>query len=222
MKVNLEARALAAERKRARTRAALIEAAMKVIAERGPEAVSIADFVAAAGVSRGGFYNYFPTLPDLLAAVRDEVARRLDAEIEAALACIDDPAERLALILLRFIEMGVSDPVWGWVFLRLDSAPLPNPGTARERFRREYEAGLALGRFQEADHYAGYSLAAGAVRMAVRAMLSGAPTACGPETVRLVLMGLGLDAAEARRVCVTERAPAFPPRGTAGAQRPAP
>lgn len=201
MRVNLEARHLAAERKRARSRAALIEAAMRLIAERGPEAPTIADFVAAAGVSRGGFYNYFPTLQDLLAAVRTDIALRLDREIEIALAQVADPAERLAMTMLRFIEMGITDPVWGWVFLKLDSTPLPNPGTARERFRREYDAGLALGRFHDADHYAGYSLAAGAVRMAVRAVLSGAPADCGRETVRLVLIGLGLDAAEARRIC---------------------
>lgn len=208
MKVNLEARALSAERKRARTRAALIEAAMRLIAEQGHDALTIADFVAAAGVSRGGFYNYFPTIQDLLAAVRDEIAGRLDREIAIALAQVADPAERLAMTMLRFIEMGVSDPVWGWVFLRLESVPLPAPGTARERFRREYEAGLALGRFHEAEHYAGYSLAAGSVRMAVRAMLSGAPADCGRETVRLVLIGLGLDGAEARRIC---RLPCPPP-----------
>jgi AcrR family transcriptional regulator len=201
MKVNLQARALAAERKRARTRAALIEAAMRLIAERGAEAPSIADFVAAAGVSRGGFYNYFPTLQDLLAAVRNHIAQQLDGELETALAQVTDPAERLAMTMLRFIEMGVSDPVWGWVFLRLDSVPLPHPGTARERFRREYEAGLVLGRFHEAGHHAGYSLAAGSVRMAVRAVLSGAPADCGRETVRLVLIGLGLEASEALRLC---------------------
>jgi AcrR family transcriptional regulator len=201
MRVNLEARQLAAERKRARTRAGLIEAAMRLIADQGHEALTIADFVAAAGVSRGGFYNYFPTVQDLMMAIRDEIAQRLDREIAAALAGVADPAERLAMTMLRFIEMGVSDPVWGWVFLKLDSVPLPDPGRARERFRREYEAGLALGRFHPAEHYAGYSLAAGSARMAVRAILSGAPTDCGRETVRLVLIGLGLDTTEARRVC---------------------
>lgn len=211
MRVNLKARALAAERKRARTRAVLIEAAMRVIADKGPEAPTIADFVAAAGVSRGGFYNYFPTLQDLLAAVRDEIALQLDHEIGAALIQLSDPAERLALMMLRFIEKGVSDPVWGWVFLRLDFLPLPNPGTARERFRREYEAGLATGRFHEADHHAGYSLVAGSVRMAVRAMLSGAPHDCGRETVRLVLIGLGVDPSEARRVCAIATSPPSPP-----------
>jgi AcrR family transcriptional regulator len=201
MKVNLQARALAAERKRSRTRAALIQAAMGVIAEKGPDAPSIADFVAAAGVSRGAFYNYFPTLEALIVAVKTEVAATLDRELEAALIRVEEPAERLARAMLRFIDVGASDPVWGWVFLKLESTPLPSPGRAQERFRRDFEAGLKAGRFQPTSLYAGYSLAAGAVRMAVRAILSGAPHECGAETVRLVLIGLGLDAAEAGRVC---------------------
>lgn len=222
MKVNLEARALAAERKRMRTRAALVEAAMRLIAEQGADALTVADFVAAAGVSRGGFYNYFPTVQDLIMAVRDEIAVRLDREIAATLAEVTDPAERLARTMLRFIEMGVSDPVWGWVFLKLDSVPLPRPGTARERFRREYEAGLELGRFHAVEHYAGYSLAAGSVRMAVRAMLSGAPAGCGRETVALVLIGLGLDAAEARELCGLQAPPPVRPTGRSAESRPVP
>lgn len=201
MKVNLEARALAAERKRSRTRAALIQAAMAVIADKGAEAASVADFVAAAGVSRGAFYNYFPTLEALLVEVKTQVAATLDREIDAALAQVEDPAERLAGAMLRFIEVGVSDPVWGWVFLRLDSTPLPPAGKARERFRREFEAGVRSRQFRPGDMHAGYNLVAGSVRMAVRAILSGSPQDCGAETVRLVLIGLGLDPREADAIC---------------------
>lgn len=201
MKINLEARALAGERKRLRTRAALVEAAMRVIAERGPEAASIDAITAAAGVSRGAFYNYFPTLQDMIVAVTTAVAAQLDHEIDASIAEVEEPAERLALAMLRFIEVGVDDPVWGWVFLKLDSTPLPSGGKARERFRREYEAGVAAGRFRPVSLYAGYSLTAGSVRMCVRAILSGAPRDCAEETVQLVLIGLGLDPAEAHRLC---------------------
>ena len=70
MRVNLEARAAAAENRKALTRERLLDAAVKVIGEKGPDASSVEDFVAAADVSRGTFYNYFPTMEDLLRAVR--------------------------------------------------------------------------------------------------------------------------------------------------------
>lgn len=201
MKINLQARALAGERKREKTRSALLEAAMRVIADKGAEAASIDAITKAAGLSRGGFYNYFPTLQDLIVAVAAEVSANLDREIDVSMAEVEDPCARLALAMLRFIEVGAEDPVWGWVFLRLDSTPLPSVGRARERFRREYEAGVAAGRFREVSLYAGYSLTAGSIRMCVRAILSGAPRTCAEETVQLVLIGLGLDEAEARRLC---------------------
>jgi AcrR family transcriptional regulator len=162
---------------------------------------SIDVFTAAAGVSRGTFYNYFPTLQDLIVAVTGEVAAVLDREIDATLGDVEEPSERLALAMLRFIQVGIDDPVWGWVFLKLDSTPLPSVGRARERFRREYEAGLAAGRFRQVGLHAGYSLVAGSIRMCVRAILSGAPHDCAGETVKLVLIALGLDEAEAHRLC---------------------
>lgn len=201
MRINHQARALAGERKRERTRAALIQAAMRIIADRGPEAASVDAVTGAAGLSRGAFYNYFPTPQDLLVAVIGEVSANLDREIDASIAEVEEPVERLALAMLRFIQVGVEDPVWGWVFLKLESTPLPNVGRARERFRREYEAACAAGRFRQVSLYAGYALTAGSVRMCVRAIRSGAPRECAHETVEMVLIGLGLDQSEARRLC---------------------
>src|SRR5579862_1856074 len=69
--------------KRRRTRAALIEAAMKVFARLGPDAPIIDDFIAEAGVARGTFYNYFETREELLIAVATELSDRLLARMLA-------------------------------------------------------------------------------------------------------------------------------------------
>ena len=58
---------VAAER-RARMRRKLVESALLVFAEKGVDASVIEDVIAAAGVSRGTFYNYFCTNGELLAA----------------------------------------------------------------------------------------------------------------------------------------------------------
>ena len=58
---------VAAER-RARMRRKLVESALLVFAEKGVDASVIEDVIAAAGVSRGTFYNYFRTNAELLVA----------------------------------------------------------------------------------------------------------------------------------------------------------
>lgn len=201
MRINLQARAQAGERKRDKTRQALISAAMRMIAERGPHGASIEQFTAAAGVSRGTFYNYFPTIDDLLMALMDDVVLKLDKTIEATMVDTSDPAERMAHSCMAFIRQGIDDPLWGWVFLKLDSTSVTYVVKARERFQIEFEHGVQSGRFRASSVVAAYAMCAGSVRMAVRSVLNGADRACAGEIVQLILTGLGVDAAEARRIC---------------------
>jgi AcrR family transcriptional regulator len=55
------------ERKRRLTRARLQEAALRLVAEHGLEAVTVDDISAAVDVSSRTFFNYFPTKEDALA-----------------------------------------------------------------------------------------------------------------------------------------------------------
>ncbi len=70
------------ERKRRLTRARLQEAALRLVAEHGLEAVTVDDISAAVDVSARTFFNYFPTKEDALAGDQgwlppDDQVRRL-------------------------------------------------------------------------------------------------------------------------------------------------
>ncbi|MEY2866979.1 MAG: hypothetical protein RIQ43_1005, partial [Pseudomonadota bacterium] len=55
---NMDHRTRVGQERSNRTRLRILEAAMRVFAEKGPDAPVIQDFIIAADMSRGTFYNY--------------------------------------------------------------------------------------------------------------------------------------------------------------------
>ena len=90
------------ERKRLRTRQALVDAAAELFEQRGYDGTTIADIAAAADISTRTFFSYFASKEDILFP-------DADARVKAALTAIDErrPDERPAQILLRGLgELG--------------------------------------------------------------------------------------------------------------------
>lgn len=67
-------------------RNALLEAALKLVAERGPEGFSLREAARAVGVSPAAVYRHFSDRMALLAAIASEGSARLGAAIEKAIA----------------------------------------------------------------------------------------------------------------------------------------
>lgn len=79
-----------------RTRAALLTAGLDLMVERPIDAIPIDDFVAAAGVAKGSFFNHFADKQDFAIAVAEEVRMAVEMEVAAANAGIANPVERIA------------------------------------------------------------------------------------------------------------------------------
>jgi AcrR family transcriptional regulator len=98
------------ERKRERTRQALVDAAYALFASKGFEATTIAEIAARAEVGTRTFFSYFPTKEDVLFP-------ESDARVRVALAAIEGrgPDEEPADVLLRALgEAGdASDDMTG-------------------------------------------------------------------------------------------------------------
>ena len=104
--------------RREQTRRRLLAAAMPVFAEKGTDAPSIEDFIAAAGVARGTFYNYFSTTQELLDAVTSELSDAIITRIDKVVLPIPDPLERLSCGCLVYMHLGVDAPSWSAFVMR--------------------------------------------------------------------------------------------------------
>lgn len=76
-------------KRRAETRANLMEAAFRVFADKGFGQVRIDDVCTAAGYTRGAFYSNFDTLEELFFTLYDESARLIAGQVTDALTARD-------------------------------------------------------------------------------------------------------------------------------------
>jgi AcrR family transcriptional regulator len=111
------------ERKKLATRLALHEAALRLVAERGLDGVSVDDIAARADVSPRTFFNYFSSKDDAVLGLDPEASRR---QIELFLA---RPANESPLRALRAVsrdqavEMADDTELWPLRLSVIDGSP---------------------------------------------------------------------------------------------------
>ncbi|MEU7023032.1 TetR family transcriptional regulator [Streptomyces sp. NPDC046203] len=137
-------------KRRPRTRAALLRAALETFAEHGFHAVSIEQICERAGFTRGAYYSNFASKEELFLALFDEhgarVVERLAAAVDA-LAPEECTLERLAELVAR-VEPDERD--WYLVSMEFTLHAIRDPGAARvlarheARLRAEIARGLEL------------------------------------------------------------------------------
>lgn len=200
--VDLARRAEIGRLKRAKTRATIIDGALGLIRQKGPDAPTIEDFIAAAEVARGTFYNHFKTKDELLLALGSHVADAIDAQILPLFEGVDDPAQRIAIAIRQFVAVVRERPEWGEILVRtLHGAE----GGWSEGMRRGVLAdileGKRLGLFHFDSTQAAVAIGIGALAMAIRTSLTQQTTAAFGETMAMMcLRALGMDTAQAERV----------------------
>ena len=86
-------RASRLDRRKARTRQALIDAAVRLIAEGRGERASIAEITEEADIGFGSFYNHFDSKEQLFGTASGELLEQWGQVIDRACGDISDPAE---------------------------------------------------------------------------------------------------------------------------------
>ena len=93
-------------------RRVLIDAALELVGEGGPDAVSVREAARRAGVSPGAPFRHFENRDALMNAVAEEAQRRFRAEIETALSGVPtaDPLARFRHLGLAYLRWAMRNP----------------------------------------------------------------------------------------------------------------
>lgn len=97
------------DRRRAKTRDQLLQAAKRLLATKGFHGTKIADIAAAADVGTGTFYLHFPTKDALFADLVRETTMAAKQAMDEAKAPYSDPRERARVGIETFFRCAAAD-----------------------------------------------------------------------------------------------------------------
>jgi AcrR family transcriptional regulator len=149
------------DRRKARTRQALIDAAVRLIAEGRGDRASIQEITEEADIGFGSFYNHFDSKEQLFQTAAEEVLERWGKMIDRASAGISDPAELFAVGTRISGRLGWTHPDIAGFLTGAGLDILDIPAGLAPRALRDIRAGQATGRFTVPDAEIALSAVAG-------------------------------------------------------------
>ena len=201
------------ERKRQRTRTALIEATRKLAYRGGEEKISVQDITEEADVGLGTFYNYFEHKQAIFEAVLDGIQEMFDAQLDKFRANLNDPAMLMAAALKYTFQQAQHNEDW-LIFLEYS-------GRSRDEILHQslaqclsfMQQGVTGGRFKIGDMHFTLNLIRGMVRHVILEIDKGnLEPKTSAEAIRCILRMLGLPDVVARALAESPLPPVSAPR----------
>jgi len=191
------------ERRKQRTRAALIKAAQRLIAE-GKVNVPVLEITQAADVGMGSFYNHFDSKEQLFEAAVSDVLDAHGAMLDGLTESLDDPAATFATAFRMTGRLFRRRPQESEILLANGPALLSSDRGLAPRALRDIKAGADAGRFTVDDPELALAIAGGAL-LGLGKLLRDNPdrddARAADSVTESVLRLFGLSAAEAQAVC---------------------
>ncbi|MFI6096046.1 TetR/AcrR family transcriptional regulator [Lentzea sp. NPDC051213] len=190
------------ERRKARTRAALVRAAQEFIAD-GKLNAPILEITQSADVGMGSFYNHFQTKEELFHAALEDALDTFGQVLDSLTGDLDDTAHVFAQSFRLTGRLHRRLPELSKVLLH-NGFELTRSGKGlAPRARRDIESALAAGRFTVADPELALTIVAGSV-LALGQLLHAQPdrddAAATDQIAEDLLRMLGVPADEARDI----------------------
>lgn len=183
-------RTVSGQAQKAKTRELIIQSAIPVFAKHGPDNPVIDDFVQAAGISRGTFYNYFQTTRELLDAAMATLSDEVIATIVPVVEGEPNPLIRFSSAARMYYRKATLDPLFGQFLGSVSSVG----ALAMERARADLQEAMKAGFFKIQDMDLAEAIAFGVMVFSLRtpkARQGGDARAL--EVVRAILSALGVD-----------------------------
>ena len=189
------------DRRRARTRQALIEAARDLIAENGVGGLRVGEITERADVALGSFYNHFDSKDEVVEAIVAETIGSIATALTPLIESLEDPAEAVSVSNRLFVRLAYDDPPLARLLVNLDRAEARFETMVLPQAQAALERGIAAGRFQMADAAVVLAVAAGGALAVIRGILEGRLGADAEVTSSEGLLRLvGVDGEEAREI----------------------
>lgn len=206
-----------------RGRVRIYNAAIRLFAERGSDAVTVSDLASEAGIARGTIYNNIRDPEHLFGEVANRLSTEMIVRTEAAMDGLRDPVLRLATGVRLFVKRAHDEHDWGRFLVRFALAHSELQDLMRGPPARDIREAIASGRFK-ADSGCTPALVTmlnGSTLAAMNAVIQGEQTwrDAGSHTAEFFLRAGGLPRSEAARIsraALPELGPIPARRGSAG------
>ncbi|MEM1278263.1 MAG: TetR/AcrR family transcriptional regulator [Pseudomonadota bacterium] len=117
----------------------VLDAAAELFATKGFHETSTRDIAALARIQPGSLYYHFANKDGLLLAIYQEGVKRLSDAVEAEVASLSDPWERLEAALRAHLETILNQTHYARVLIRVLPDSAPAIADKLVQLRREYE-----------------------------------------------------------------------------------
>lgn len=163
--------------------------------------LEVEDLIRQAEVSRGSFYNYFPSLPALYDGLAKQLMQEFAELINAFMPQGLDTATRLATTMRILMRLVVDFPMLGRFLTQMQ---WPNQNSDTEIFQniiRDIQLGIKEGSFNNMPASIGANIAIGSLIGGIHTMLLKRPAKGFEDQVtNQVLIGLGVDTKSASKI----------------------
>lgn len=208
------------DRRRDRTREALLKAGRALFATRDVDGVSVDEIVAAAEVAKGSFYNHFADKDVFAREISAAVRRQAEQAVNEANAGIEDPAAGVARALCVFLRFAMEHRDSAQVLWKLNSGATMVDAPVNRGLRDQVQQGIHEQRFRHVDLESGVLLVMGVIVIALRHVLEErlvtSPASIAKSMAAGLLRALGIPAAQSARLAATAAAAIIPAERSAG------
>ncbi|MFL9911253.1 TetR/AcrR family transcriptional regulator [Paraburkholderia sp. RL17-337-BIB-A] len=203
-------------RRKRETRARLLDAALRLVAEKGMNSVAISDITEAADVGFGSFYNHFESKEGIFAALVEWVFEEFADMLDRLASGLSDPAEVVSVCVRHTLMRARREPVWGQLLIREGFSVRALSWGLGQRLLCDSHGGISAKRFVVSDHFLCLISVTGIIFAAIAAELHSSArvtpvverqNASGLDeqnfaerAATVVLQALGLKRAEAERI----------------------